>query len=368
LELFYDLAFVAAIVVFSGALARDWSSSAALWLVLIFAIVWVTWLLNTLFFERVEVHGMLQRSLLLAQMALVLLIAVTAHAMSFQDARLVGPVTAVILMTIVVARRIACRVQPELASELTTTTPRLVIAAVVMGVTGFLEWRWFLGFWLVGVALVASTIRFDHPDEPGGRPHLVHRFGEFTLIVLGESFVKIGLVAAEEPPDAIDLFGMPLAFVLVASIWWLYFTEIPTEGIPAGHRRRRAWVLLHFPIHLAIVAMAVGLSKLLLFRDGEAITERLVLITVPLVVVLGCLAALNLVIDGPEPRRRAGILLGSAVVLASVAAVNGTRDTLEVAGLVLDFQLGTTTLATIAVLLTTIVLIRRAPRPSPGNG
>jgi hypothetical protein len=127
-------------------------------------------------------------------------------------------------------------------------------------------------------------------------------------------------------------------------------------------------VLLHFPIHLAIVTMAVGLSKLLLFRDDEAITERLVLITVPLVVVLGCLATLNLVVDGPEPRRRAGILFGGAVALAAVAAVNGTRDTLEVAGLELDFQLGTTTMATIAVLLTTIVLIRRAPRPSPGNG
>jgi low temperature requirement protein LtrA len=365
LELFYDLAFVAAIVVFSGALARDWSGPAALWLMLIFAIVWVTWLLNTLFFERVEVHGSLQRSLLVLQMALVLLIAVTAHAMSFRDAFVVGPATAAILVAFVVIRRAAYHAQPELASEFTTTTPRIVLAAVIFGVTGFLDWQWFLGLWLVGVVLLVSTIRFDHPDEPGARPHLVHRFGEFTLIMLGESFVKIGLVAAEEPPDAVDLFGMPLAFVLVASIWWLYFTEIPTEAIPPGSRRRRAWVLLHFPIHLAIVTMAVGLSKMLLFRDDEAITERLVLITVPLVVVLLCLAGLNLVLGGPEPRRRAGILTGGAVVVAAVAAVNGTRDSVEVGGLRLDFQLGTTTLVTVAALLATILLIRRAPRGAP---
>jgi hypothetical protein len=45
--------------------------------------------------------------------------------------------------------------------------------------------------------------------------------------------------------------------------------------------------------------------------------------------------------------------------------VNGTRDSVEVGGLRLDFQLGTTTLVTVAALLATILLIRRAPRGAP---
>ncbi len=363
LELFYDLAFVASIVVFSGALAANYTEPAALWLVLVFAIVWVTWLLSALFFERVEVHGALQRSLLVAQMALVLLIAVTAHTLSYDDAYVVGPTTTVVLIAFVVMRRRAFSTEPEMASEFTTTTPRILVAALIIGVTGFLESAWYVGFWIVGLALLVSTIRFDHPDEPGSREHLVHRFGEFTLIMLGESFVKIGLVAAEEPPDAIDLFGLPLAFVLVASIWWLYFTEVPTGGIPDTSGKRRAWVFLHFPLHLAIVTLAVGLSKLLLFRDDRPIRERLWLITMPTVVVLLCLVAFNLLVGSGEARRRARILVGAAVVITLVASLNGSRDTLAVGDVHLDYQLGTTTLAITVVMLGSTRLIRRAPAP-----
>lgn len=354
-----DLAFAASIIVFSGALWYGRSVESVLWLILVFSIIWITWLLSALFFERVRISGSIQRALLVVQMALVLLVGVTAHTLSFEDADLLGPATAVILLAFVAMRRLAYRREPGIASEFTSTTPRLLLAALVLGVSGLFESLPMLLLWTAGLVLVVSAIRFDHPDEPGDRPHLVHRFGDFTLIMLGESFVKVGLVAAEEPPDDVDLFGLPLDFVLVSAIWWIYFTQVPIAGIPTGAGRRRAWVFLHFPLHMGIVTMAIGLSKLLVLHEGEGITGRLLLITIPLVVVLASLAALDLVVGAPGVRRRVTAVLCAAAVVIAVAVLNGIRSSVGLSDLDPQAQLGSTAVMTVVVVVAAILWMRR---------
>ena len=75
LELFYDLVFVAAILVFSSAVSHLHDAARVGWVVAVFAAVWWIWLSTTFFVNRFRTADLGQRLLVLAQMFLVALVA-----------------------------------------------------------------------------------------------------------------------------------------------------------------------------------------------------------------------------------------------------------------------------------------------------
>ncbi len=78
LELFYDLVFVAAILVLSSAFAHGHSVEHGAWLVLSFISVWWIWLATTMFTNRFRLDDTPHRMLVLLQMFLVALVAMGA--------------------------------------------------------------------------------------------------------------------------------------------------------------------------------------------------------------------------------------------------------------------------------------------------
>ncbi len=80
LELFYDLVFVAAILVFSSAVSHLHDGARIGWVVVVFAAVWWVWLSTTVFANRFRMTDLGHRILLLIQMFLVVLIAMEARA------------------------------------------------------------------------------------------------------------------------------------------------------------------------------------------------------------------------------------------------------------------------------------------------
>ena len=80
LELFYDLVFVAAILVFSSAVSHLHDGARIGWVVVVFAAVWWVWLSTTIFVNRFRMTDLGHRILLLLQMFLVVLIAIEARA------------------------------------------------------------------------------------------------------------------------------------------------------------------------------------------------------------------------------------------------------------------------------------------------
>jgi low temperature requirement protein LtrA len=79
LELFYDLVFVAAILVFSSAVSHLHDAGRITWVVAVFCAVWWVWLSTTMFTNRFHTADLFHRVLLLAQMVLVALVAMEAR-------------------------------------------------------------------------------------------------------------------------------------------------------------------------------------------------------------------------------------------------------------------------------------------------
>ncbi len=354
LELFYDLAFVAAIVVVSTAYSKDYSLRQSAWLLVVFSLIWTTWLMSALLMERVRIAGTYQRGLLVGQMAMVLLMAVTSDDFVQDSTGAVAPLFAGILVTFLLLYRATARTPAQAGDAPVGRTARLVVAIGLFVGTVWAGGYVYVLMWFAGLVIVLTTIRSQYPDDDRRGRHLADRFGEFTIIMLGESFVKIGLVASDEPLDRIDLFGLPLTFVLMAAVWWMYFAQVAPVGLPGQPVRRNLWILGHFPLHLGIAALAVGLAKLLLPIEGGYAEEDLGLITVPLVLVVVSVAFLDWLGGTREGRLRALVLLSGAVAVVLVAAVNLIGEDFE-------FDLGGAVALLTVVMFVTIRMARRLP-------
>lgn len=319
LELFYDLAFVAAIVVLSGTYSKDTSWSGAIWLAVVFSAMWITWLATTLLLNRVELRGMYLRTLVVLQMMFVLGMVVTSDYVKEDFTDWTSVMFGGVLIVLALMYQDVLRQKPDMGRFFSGRAAMCLIAAVLMIPAALIDSWWYLLPWGLGLLLLMLPARHsDHHVDVDGH-HLVHRFGEFTIIMLGEAFVKVGLVATHEPLDEVDIVGLPLTFVIVAALWWLYFTDIPTAGYP--ERRRNVWLYAHFPLHLGVAATAVGLSRILYQADEAADPRTARFILLPITLVVAGLALLNWSIGTPLALARMRIHVLSAVALLGAWAL-----------------------------------------------
>ncbi len=359
LELFYDLVFVAAVVVLSHAYSVSPTASDLIWLVLVFTLVWLTWLQSSLLFNVHRSQRLGMRLLVLAQMLLLVLAAVSASDGTYVHSEYVGPILGGILIVMASMQWLAEHDDPELRGY---TRPRIagnLVAAALLFSTPLWGDTAYIAAWLVAIAAV--LVPSMRPDPLAGarrdREHLVERFGAFTIIMLGESFVKTALTATEEHMEGLDVVSLAGTFVIVFAIWWIYFADVPMSGPPKSHRGHHAWMLLHLPLHLAIVGIAVGTARVVLVEDDAIARSALPYLTIPLTAALICLALIT-VLSGSEPRRPvvAVHLVGAAVV----AAVGTIAVVADPAGI----EATNVLLATIMVVVVAAVTRLRSTAPA----
>jgi low temperature requirement protein LtrA len=357
LELFYDLVFVASIVVLSSAYSNDTTAEGVVWMILLFSMLWGTWLSTTLLLDRVTLSGPWLRTLMIVQMVLVLGMAITSDTTHGDYSDAVGPIFAAVLVTVALQYRSVLKHHPELRPAFHRRATRCLLAAGIFLLTPLFGEIWYIAPWIAAILLFVMPSR--HADDAGlDEHHLIHRFGEFTIIMLGEAFVKIGLVATHEPLDEIDFIGLPLTFVLIFAIWWLYFADIPTSGLPGTAGKRGGWIYAHFPFHLCITAVAVSMSRILP-PVAEAADKRSVrYIVLPLTIIALSLAVMNRMIDTPLARRRARIHLWSAVALVIAWVVLIGVD---------SFDLESTAIVVTIVFAVSAWRIRRIRIPAPAG-
>ena len=149
----------------------------------------------------------------------------------------------------------------------------------------------------------------------------MERLGLLTIIVCGESFVKVSLLAADGTLDGIDLMVLVTMFVFVFGVWWAYFDDVPAAGLRPQPWRAAGWLFGHLLVQLALVASAVGYGKVLGFELGSTLSgDTSLLLTTPLVGVLVGLALLGVcsrrVPHGPLVVLRLGV-----AALVAVGAV-----------------------------------------------
>ncbi len=171
-----------------------------------------------------------------------------------------------------------------------------------------------VGFVAAGVFVAVGRLPALGDDE-----HLTERLGQLVIIVLGETFVSLMSALGGKPEIPNPLF-MVLTFVVVFSIWSVYFSSVVPAGMPGQPWRLRAWYVMHWPLMFGAVGAAAGFSMVMLIPFGEGRPDiAAVWTTVPLAFVFTALGVLTWIGAGRvSPQVRVHITVVALLVILAV--------------------------------------------------
>ncbi len=319
-ELFYDLAFVGAILVLSSAALHAKPSSHMGWIAFVFGASWWVWFTTTIMANRYRMTDHVHRAILLMQMILVLLLSIEVHASLEGDSTAIIIEYALLLLTVAA---IAFRAQRQ-DGDANTYTWRLIVVNALAAAMFFVAaavrapWRGVLCACALVVAVVPFVIWLHRREIVAylDEHHLVERMAAFTLIVFGEAFIEVAISVGGSSIAAIDVTSLLFEFVLVLALFTSYFEDIPAAGLRTA--RFRWWAGGHLVAQTCIAATAIAASQLVSDKVAHALPEGQVFrLTVPLALLYLALA----VIGASTRRRPARPLVLARVVSAAVMAV-----------------------------------------------
>jgi low temperature requirement protein LtrA len=274
LELFFDLAFVAAVSEVGPPLATHYTPDGLLRYGFLFFLIWWAWLGHTLYATRFDTDDVLQRLLTLAQIFGVAVMAINADD-ALDSRSSAGFAAAYAGLRLILASQYARARQVTRAREFATacaigygSAAALWLGSGVTPVPGRF-WLWAVALLIdLGTALV--TARHTHRLPPDAA-HLPERFGLFTIILLGESLVAVmqGMKTQETWTVAAAssaVLGMGMAF----TFWWWYFDGVAgaAERVVRSRRDTRLfhlWAYAHLPLYLGIGVAGVGAEHVIRF-------------------------------------------------------------------------------------------------------
>jgi low temperature requirement protein LtrA len=260
LELFFDLVFVISIAEVAHTLEDYRTLADFLGTAGLFVAVWWAWVGYTVYADRFDTDDLLHRILVLAGMLAVVAMALSVHdALHGGSARFALAFVAVrgiVLVLNVRARRHALPARPLLnlfLGAFSTGAALWLVSVLVPEPARYVLW---------GVALVIELSapwigRREIVKAPVHNSHLVERFGLFTLIVIGESVVRVAQGASDVDWTAATLAAAGAGFLVVAGLWWLYFDRLD-EAAVRSVLRGLIWNYGHLPLLAGLVAVAVG--------------------------------------------------------------------------------------------------------------
>jgi low temperature requirement protein LtrA len=333
LELFFDLAFVAAVAQVGSPLAADYSVAGLLRYAFLFLLIWWAWSGHTTYVTRFDTDDIVQRVLTLVQIFVVAVMAVNAK--DALDSRSSAGFAAAyaVMRLLLVAQYVRARSIPE-SRRLTTgfaagfglASICWLVSAVVPAPARF--WLWAIALVIdMGTPLVTAHLTVHVPPDPA---HLPERYGLFTIILLGESLVAVmkGMESQEgwSVSAALSAFlGMAIAFL----IWWWYFdgAEGAAERTIRTKRQARAfvvWSYAHLPLYLGIAVAGVGIEHIVkIAPDGHLHGAEPWLLGGAVTLLMLALTAIGITSERAEhdPHRRVRAVRQYLLALSPVALV-----------------------------------------------
>ena len=269
LELFYDLVYVAVIGQAAHHLAEHVTVGGLAEFAVVFALIWIAWINGSLY---LELHGREDgrtRSIVFAQMGILVLLAVFAADGSGRGFAVVYAIYQVVQTGLwYTVWRQDRRDYSEYQALAGAYVVGMGVSVVVIGASVFLPatprlivWAGVAVAWIVGIVLAARSSRVGLGLTP--TDSLVERFGLFTIIVLGEVVLGVvaGLSAAER--DAKTVITGLLALWLGFGFWWIYFDLVGRRLPRADGAAVSNWVMSHLPITGSITAAGAGMVSLI---------------------------------------------------------------------------------------------------------
>ena len=355
IELFYDLVYVATLIQIGNFLSDNVSLLGFGQFFVMLTVVWWAWTGETFYQNRYVVDDLTHRFLVFAQIFAVATLGLSVSN-AFGDLYVQFTIAYVITRLILVLMYIrAMRAHPE-SRDFTKGYVWGFSIGIAIWLGSLLlpaEYHW-VG-WLIGIAVELCvpqlpSIRVHRQQWGVDQHHISERFGIFTIIVLGESFVKI-LDDAQGISIGIDQFVFSIFGILVVcSLWWLYFADTAEKRINFEQEIRGvSWVYSHLFLAASLVAFGVGAKKLfaatLDYADEPVLAKYRLLYTAAIVMYLLALALIDFGLVENKKRQtiEAVVHLISAILVGilGIAMVNATAlDFVIVIAVIMLLQVG----------------------------
>jgi low temperature requirement protein LtrA len=264
LELFFDLCFVAAAAALTHDLRADPTLGGLLRFAGLFVPVWWAWTSYSWYATGFDNDDDAYRVAMLAAMLGVIALAVGIEGV--HRGRVAGFVLAYAFMQGLLALLFLRSRRHATHERAFTTTYALGDA---LGAAVWLASLWAPpslrpAIWAVAMLVLMVTPMIaarSMPMEAFDSGHIAERYGQFTLIVLGESIVAVVAATAATGWNAGALLTAAAGFGLAACVWWIYFEFIRASSISRDNLARAfVWGYGHLLIFAGIAAAAAGVQ------------------------------------------------------------------------------------------------------------
>ena len=274
-ELYFDLVFVAAVSQLATALSREPTLDGFLRFAGLFVPIMWAWAGFSFYANRFEADDVAYRLVKAAAM-----LAIAALAVSVQSVMRGGQGSVAFALSYVVTR--TCLLALYARARLYATGPgRRMIDVYLTGFSvGVLLWLVSIAvpgparYWLWAAALV---VELGAAPSLGWRalggaavnaPHITERFGQFFIIVLGESVVAVVAGIPGTHFSAATSVVAIAGFVIALCLWWIYFDLADTSVVGRG-LVGLVYVYAHFPLLAGVAAIGAGM-RLAITHAGAA--------------------------------------------------------------------------------------------------
>ncbi len=274
LELFYDLIYVATFIQLGNALSHNLSVTGVLGFAGMLALLWLTWTAFTDYSNRFDVDDLTHRALVFVQMFCIGGMAISVPHVFDGDTVQFSLFYAGVRTVIVLLYARTYWLQRKAREMTSRYAVGYAAGAGLWFLSAFLDTPWVHLCWALAAAIdlslpLSRSIRGLVGRYPPDILHLSERYGLLTLIVLGESFVKVLTRLSEEGAGVEQLFTGAMGLAIVCSLWWIYFDDVAGSRIKKSPLAAFAWIYSHMPLTIAIVATGVSIKKVVLFGLAE---------------------------------------------------------------------------------------------------
>ena len=277
LELFYDLVYVAAIIQLGNTLSNDVSWGGFIRFVALFIPIWWSWTGITFYVNRFVVEDLVHRLLIFTQIGFIAVMAMsTVDAFGALGQQFVLAYVGIRAILIVLYVR-AYRHVPEGRPLTRRYAIGFTLAAAIWLVSAFVPPPARYVLWFLGMAAdfaVPLTSRRLNALLPPDVPHMAERYGLFTIIVMGEAFVKVISSAPADPLTLQPLLLGALGLVIAGAVWWLYFDDVAGSPVKPTGRAPYVWIYSHLPLAIGLTAFGVAAKKVIFLPGAEALPEK----------------------------------------------------------------------------------------------
>jgi low temperature requirement protein LtrA len=301
LELFFDLVYVFAITQVVSLIHGDPTAAGLAKGAFMLALLWWTWSIYTWTTNWTGTTRTSTRLFLLAAMGGTLFMAMAVPDAFGEGSQWFGIAYFVVRVLAAVFYWVASRPFPEQRAAFSTFFPLSFAAALLILIGGFTSGPWLWALWIASALLdLFSALNAGRGTWAIDPKHFAERMGLFVIIALGESVVGIGITAAGAERDLVHTAAITVSFIIVTGLWWSYFDRaaphverhfLSLQGQAVGRFARDAYSMLHYPLIVGIVFVAVAAEDIVAHPDEALEPASRFALTVGIALVLLAIVA-----------------------------------------------------------------------------